>query len=702
MFFAASPNSSAQANIPLSLYGNLSEEIGNAGVWFSFLGSNKIWWSETMFNLFGLPPANGIDLARCRRQIHPQDLNMVRNRLDAILFRQSHRLFYRVIVNSRVRWMEENAYLYCGDQSDYAYIIGFIRGISEPDQTQKILARRELLPATTDCWPKNGHRTSWQTIADTTKQCLKKVGKIAQIALFPCQNGMLQQHTIPKNLDIKTFANTLFPNDGVEKCWQRQHPILITESKTAANDRQLLKQCQVMTIVHWPVYPVGVIALGLKDAIQSNQKQTLLGKLLQNQLKLERNNHALYKQIQLESSERKKVQAHLNTIFNESIDFITVLNKDGTLQKTNPAMAKTLGYSKEELLSDRIGNLIHPDDRPQCPAVLQKIIDEGLLRGYRNRFICKNGDILHLEWNATYSKENDCIIGICRDITRQVETEASNRELERSVSLEKMKTEFFSELSHEFKTPLNIILSSLQLLKIKLASGQEAPCEGYEKFLRYMELNSYKLLRLSSNLIDLTKIDNGFIHMALGRYPTEELIEEIVDSVRDFTTVKGIELKCESNIKDTPYLDLDQDKFDRILLNLISNAIKNTPKGGQIQISVGDTADDVKISVKDNGTGIAPQFLPFIFDKFHGTQDGFTRNCDGSGIGLSIAKSLVEMHQGQITVKSKVNHGSTFAFTISKHLAQTRPNPPMLCQKQYHNEQRNNRILMEMSEVGLS
>ena len=214
------------------------------------------------------------------------------------------------------------------------------------------------------------------------------------------------------------------------------------------------------------------------------------------------------------------------------------------------------------------------------------------------------------------------------------------------MELERLKTEFFSNLSHEFKTPLNIILSSVQLLQMKIERAGDEKDQEYLKLGRYIQQNAYKLLRLTTNMLDSTKLESGYMPIFPERGDIVECIQTIVQSVEPYAAAKKIRLHFSANLRYSPLFLFDPEKVDRILLNLLSNAVKYTPAGGMIRVSAEDTADHVAVSVSDNGPGIAAELLPEIFEKFRVSESGLIRNDEGSGLGLSIAKALVEMHDG--------------------------------------------------------
>lgn len=283
-----------------------------------------------------------------------------------------------------------------------------------------------------------------------------------------------------------------------------------------------------------------------------------------------------------------------------------------------------------------------------------------------------------------------------KELEERRQAEERNAELQRSIELAKVKTELFANLSHEFKTPINIILSSLELFELKLGvSEQEVYMSEYGKLCKYMQQNAYRLLHLSTNLIDSIKLDSGYLDLLLEVWDIEELITDLVTSCESYAENKHINLYLSSDLKERRLLVCDHDKVERVLLNLLSNAIKNTAPDGEISVSLTEDDAYIKVSVTDTGSGIDEKFLPYIFDKFHTANNGLAKNNEGSGIGLSIARAIVDLHGGVVDVVSKVGVGSTFSFTLSKRLQTNNQQ----VENHFSNNFRKTLIQMEMSDA---
>lgn len=230
-------------------------------------------------------------------------------------------------------------------------------------------------------------------------------------------------------------------------------------------------------------------------------------------------------------------------------------------------------------------------------------------------------------------------------------------------SLEQQRAEFYANLSHELRTPINVILAAIQMMCIYMDKDDLSSKENINRYLCITKQNCFRLLRLINNLIDSTKIDAGYLKLNIHNYEIVSLVENIVQSIVEYAENQGIEIIFDTEIEEL-YIACDPDKIERIILNLLSNAIKFTPMGGNILVYAKIEQDKFKVSVKDTGCGIPEDKLPTIFDRYKQVDSSICKNISGSGIGLSLVKNLVKLHGGDVEVKSKLNEGSEFSFTL--------------------------------------
>lgn len=227
---------------------------------------------------------------------------------------------------------------------------------------------------------------------------------------------------------------------------------------------------------------------------------------------------------------------------------------------------------------------------------------------------------------------------------------------------DKIKTEFFTNLSHELRTPLNVIFSTIQLLNT-LDESKNIGEERIKYYFSIIRQNSLRLLRLVNNLIDITKLDGGYMNLNLVNDNIVYAVEEIAQSVAEYIHSKEINIIFDTDVEEK-YMAFDEEKLERIMLNILSNSVKFTNKGGSIYVSIYDKKDYIEISVRDTGIGIPQDKLDFIFERFAQVDQSLNRRSEGSGIGLSLVKAFIELHGGQISVKSEVGMGTEFMIKL--------------------------------------
>ncbi|MER3493263.1 MAG: adenylate cyclase [Mastigocladus sp. ERB_26_2] len=238
----------------------------------------------------------------------------------------------------------------------------------------------------------------------------------------------------------------------------------------------------------------------------------------------------------------------------------------------------------------------------------------------------------------------------------------TREQAERLLELDKQKTEFFQNISHEFRTPITLIQGPLETA----VSAKEGL--SYEQSAIALR-NSRRLLRLVNQLLDLQRLDAGRMQPSFRPCDLVEFVSQIVESFRPYCEKKGLRLA--TNMAECPKVYLDMEKFDKVVYNLLSNAMKFTPEGGTITVAIQSQDDHCILTVEDTGIGIVPEQIPFLFERFRQAEGSENRSYEGTGLGLALVKELVELHGGKVTVESIYSQGTTFSVWLipgSSHL----------------------------------
>lgn len=378
------------------------------------------------------------------------------------------------------------------------------------------------------------------------------------------------------------------------------------------------------------------------------------------------------------------------------LPFGMVIYSDSKFEIGNKALSNILGFDDINELS----NLSYTDILgEEYEYLIKEMYFDAQFRGKATEFKeakakRKDGSLLDAEIasfgvNFTYGRS---VVFFIQEVTERKKAQLNKVKLEQAIKYDKLKTEFISNMSHELKTPLNIILSTVQVLQYNYKDKND---EQLDRYLDLMKVNSYRLLRLINNLIDVTRIDVGNLKMNFGNYDIVAIVEDITMAAVEYVESKGMTLIFDTDVEEK-IIGIDRENIERIVLNLLSNAVKFSKDDGTIMVSIHDLGDKVQISVKDNGIGIPEELQEKIFDRFVQGEDLFTRSHEGSGIGLSLVKSIVENHGGKIYVKSIVNGGSEFIVELPNILSKNQ-----FCSTNlYHADKYNlERIKIEFSDI---
>jgi signal transduction histidine kinase len=304
-----------------------------------------------------------------------------------------------------------------------------------------------------------------------------------------------------------------------------------------------------------------------------------------------------------------------------------------------------------------------------------------LVKKYINNL--KNGDkrkSIHLVNEKNQIKEIEMIsrklyfgqkesrVRIIRDLSVQRESERLKNALLKQRKYDQMKMEFYANISHELKTPLNNIYSSSQLIEKLFDKGKIKETQNIlEEHLKITKQNMFRLMRLIDNIINISQVKSEIYKVRAVNFDIIEITEGIVTSISSYSRSKEIDVVFDTNEEEI-MVGLDPESIERIILNLISNAIKFTHSGGEILVGIYKRGEEVQIVVRDSGVGIEAEKLKDIFKRFKQIENSGISNEFGSGIGLCLTKSLVEIQNGNIDISSKLGEGTevTVIFPIKE------------------------------------
>lgn len=364
-------------------------------------------------------------------------------------------------------------------------------------------------------------------------------------------------------------------------------------------------------------------------------------------------------------------EARFRMLIESARDFaIFMLDGGGRVVSWNQGAQSVTGYTEAEILGQPSAVLFTPEDRAEGvpEAEIRRATQEG--RALDERWhVRKDGSRFWASGVVTVARDAQGVpqgfVKIMRDQTERKETDARLQEALRSArqlraqaeGANRSKDEFISTVSHELRTPLNTIrLWSRMLMSGKIATPQVI--EGG----RMIDRAALAQQQLIDDLLDVSRMASGQLRLAIRDTKLIDSVEMAVESIRPLAEGRRIELTKDLS-EDVGIVHVDPDRIQQVVWNLLANAVKFTPEGGRVHVRMARVEGTVEIEVRDNGIGISAEFLPHVFDRFRQADQGASRRFAGLGLGLSIAKQLVELQHGTITVQSE-GQGRGATFTV--------------------------------------
>ena len=433
--------------------------------------------------------------------------------------------------------------------------------------------------------------------------------------------------------------------------------------------QSIIKHIEVKGM-QYEIYPIkliddilGVVIVGLNHEKHKNLNISYEIHHLNYQVATLVRSIVFYNAIKEHLQRKKEVEEEFQSLLQVASDLIIMVDRDGIILKLysiKEFWKQKVGWQEDELIGHYYGEFIHPKDT----GFYKEINHIGAFKRQTNnsRILAKGGEYIWCECNVDYINNRQVYICAVRDISDEKQREIERKAYKQAKEIENIRTQFFANISHEFRTPLNIILSSAKLLEKYLIKEQSSE-KGANWCAKKIENNAFRLLRICNNLIDLTKMDIGNETLSLSNQNIVSVVERVTLSTVPYANKRKIHIIFDTEEEEI-VLACDKEKIERSLLNLLSNAFKFTPHDGLVEVKVWNRKDVVAITVKDTGIGIPKEKRNMIFERFIQVDTSLRRQCEGSGMGLAIAKQMVELHGGDIQVQSEVGKGSVFVIEL--------------------------------------
>ena len=397
-----------------------------------------------------------------------------------------------------------------------------------------------------------------------------------------------------------------------------------------------------------------------------------------------------------ERNQSDLVSRRLAAIVDNSDDAIIGKDLNSIITSWNHGAELIFGYRAEEMIGTSIKRLIPADRQGEEDEILARLRQGDRFDHFETIRVTKEGRQLYVSLTISPIKDaSGKVVGaskIARDITarklaetalKDAQSVAEKANAEKALLLEsergaraeaerasRMKDEFLATLSHELRTPLNAMLGWVTILRARKQLDEEM-----NQGLQAIDRNARVQAQIIDDLLDMSRIISGKMRLDVQQIDLSAVVLEAIDTMRASASAKGVRLQTVIDPLNAS-VSGDPNRLQQIFWNLLSNAIRFTPKGGRVQVLLERVDSHVEVSVIDTGEGISPEFLPYIFNRFQQADSSTTRRHGGLGLGLAIVKNLVELHGGTVRAKSGgTGKGATFVVNLPLSVIHTPPEP---------------------------
>jgi PAS domain S-box-containing protein len=377
----------------------------------------------------------------------------------------------------------------------------------------------------------------------------------------------------------------------------------------------------------------------------------------------------------------RESEAKFKAVFDQALNGIALLSHDMIFLEVNPAMCATFGRDRTNVIGKHISAFNAGGSEHLVEEITAALAATGAWRGTLP-VLHADGRHVELDWSVSIHSGPGIRLAITTDVTERREIEAERERLLASETAARaeaeranqVKDDFLAALSHELRTPLNAIVGWSQLLKQRVAGGDADVVSG----INAIERNARVQAQLIADLLDVSRVASGKLQIERQWFDPAEEVAAAVENVQPAARARDIAVDVTLEGHREPLL-WDPARFQQVVWNLLDNAVKFSPEGGRVAIRLLQTESDLELWISDQGRGISPDFLPYVFEPFRQEHAGTKRGHGGLGLGLAIVRHLVEAHDGRITAASPGDqHGSTFRVRLprqDRHRAAAPPAP---------------------------
>jgi PAS domain S-box-containing protein len=349
----------------------------------------------------------------------------------------------------------------------------------------------------------------------------------------------------------------------------------------------------------------------------------------------------------------KASERRIRTVIENMMVALVIITKDGRIESVNPSAERIFGYRAEEMVGRHMMALFHEakiysEQNPvDCDNFMENLYSRSLYKIGEFDCLKRTGEDFPVEFSLTefQAQEGTRFMANILDVSER-------REVER------LKKEFVATVSHELRTPLTSIRGSLTLLNVGALGGLP---EKAKQVVAMAERNTLRLITLINDILDIEKLESGKLDMVFDTVPINNVVERSVEAIKGFAEQAGIKLEAKGSYAS---VYADGDRLVQVIVNLVSNAVKFSPKGETVTIQVDEMPNWLEVKVIDHGRGIPAKYKNLLFQRFQQVEASDSRKKGGTGLGLAICKGIIEQHGGSIGVDSEEGKGSVFWFRL--------------------------------------
>ncbi|UKO98583.1 PAS domain-containing hybrid sensor histidine kinase/response regulator [Nostoc sp. UHCC 0870] len=620
----------------------LALDAANMGFWDWQILTEKVIWSENHARLFGLVPGSFAGTYEAFLScVHPEDRQKVTQKISQTQASEPHYSdqFRIVWPDKTIHWIASKGKFFFDQQGQPIRMIGTCMDISESKQTEE----------------KTQHLTNQvqeqanilDAILATSVDHIFIFNSTGQYQ-YVSDGGAAGMGLHPEDIVGKTVRELDLPKDLIEKCEYQYQTVM--ENGTPIKD-----ECEYVTVNGTQYYEY--ILTPLRNI---NQK-------IEGVITVSRN---ITEHKRAEQSLRDS-EARFRRLFESNLIGVAFWTVDGFITDANDAYLKLAGYTREEFAA--LGKI---DWRELTPSEYRALDDRaiaevkanGVSQLYEKEYIHRNGKRVAVVLGVALLNDSQNMgVAFVLDINERKQIE---QERDRLLSQERLarqeaevanriKDEFLAVLSHELRTPLNPILGWSKLLRSRKFDQATT-----ERALETIERNAKLQTQLIEDLLDVSRILQGKLTLNVCPVSVVMVVEAAVETVRLAADAKSIQIQTVLDPNLSQVMG-DPNRLQQVVWNLLSNAVKFTPSGGRVDIYLTEVNHRVQIQVSDTGKGIAPDFLPYVFDYFRQADSTTTRKFGGLGLGLAIVRQVVELHGGTVAALSLgEGMGTTFKVNL--------------------------------------